>query len=136
MKKLVLAISIVFGLVSVCYAAGPYGEVKTFIERAGNPKSNFASNPTTQARTTIWTPATGKKAVITDIILSTDTAGKFELLSGSTGPSVAGPFYLEANTTKSLNLTTPLEGSQIGYVWRYYTDINGIHSIHLLGYEE
>ena len=57
----------------------------------------------------IWTPPTGKKAVITDMVISTNAVNTVTLKHGST--TFLGPLYFAANGGLSSNLKTPVKGA-------------------------
>ena len=57
----------------------------------------------------VWTPAAGKKAVMTDIVISTNAVNNVTLKHGST--TFLGPLYFAANGGLSSNLKTPIKGA-------------------------
>lgn len=81
---------------------------------------------------TAWAPASGKKVVITDIILSTDSVNDVTLKLA--GEEFLGPLYFAANGGLSSNLKTPVMGNPDETVT--FTTTAGKTSITLIGYEE
>lgn len=70
----------------------------------GGEGSPVATNNATGGMVITDAPASGQKLVITDLILSVDTAMAVTLKEQDTGAVIRGPLYLAANTT--LQLTT------------------------------
>jgi len=88
---------------------------------------------TQQSDTTLWTPAAGKKFVITDIIVSVDTAMRVYLQDDSTK---IWEWHFAANGGCVINLQTPDESADIDNVLSITMDVAGRCSIKVLGWEE
>jgi len=93
-------------------------------------KTGFYS--TQQSDTTLWTPAAGKKFVITDIIVSVDTAMRIYLNDDATK---IWEWHLAANGGCVINLQTPDESAAINNTLSITMDATGKCSIKVLGYE-
>lgn len=87
---------------------------------------------TAQTATTLWDPTGGKKFVITDIIISTDTAMTITLIDQA---AVIYEFYFAANGGCVINLQTPYESTTADNILKYTTSANGKTSISIEGYE-
>ncbi len=81
---------------------------------------------------TVWVPATGKKVVITDMIISTNSVNNVTMKHGST--TFLGPLYFAANGGLSSNLKTPVKGGTDEAVT--ITTTAGNTSVTLSGREE
>jgi len=87
---------------------------------------------TAQTNTTLWDPTGGKKFVITDIIISVDTAMTVTLKDEA---AVIFEFYFAANGGCVINLQTPYESTTADNILKYTTSTNGKTSITIEGYE-
>lgn len=81
----------------------------------------------------VWTPTTGTKFVVTDIILSTDTAMKIELKDGATAEITV---YLGINGGFVTNLKKPWKSTAINNVLTIVGSVAGNIGITVFGYEE
>ena len=79
-----------------------------------------------------WDPAPGKKAVITDAVISTNAANTVTLKLA--GVEFIGPLYFAANGGLSSNLKTPIVGGADENVT--FTTTAGSTTVTLTGYEE
>jgi len=87
---------------------------------------------TQQSDTTLWTPAGSKKFVITDIIVSVDTAMRVYLNDDATK---IYEWHFAANGGCVINLQTPDESAIADNVLSITMDAPGKCSIKVLGYE-
>ena len=92
-----------------------------------------ATYSTAQTDTAIWTPATDKKFVITDICISTDTAMTITLKDGGTQ---IYQWHFAANGGAVLNLQTPYESSAANNSLTITTSTDGNVAITVQGYEK
>ena len=81
---------------------------------------------------TIWTPRSGKKFVITDIIASTDTGLNLTFKDGADTITVV---YLAANSTFVSNFQTPIQSTTEGNSLTVTASGSGNISITVTGYE-
>ena len=94
---------------------------------------DFAASETAQA---IWTPATGKKFVITDIMISCSAAGTITVFDGTDSTTyrvIKG--YFAANGGLTHNYRKPFESAAINNVLKYTTGTGIAGSITVHGYE-
>lgn len=87
---------------------------------------------TAQTDTNLWTPTSGKKFVITDIIISTDTSMTVTLKDDTT---TIRKYYLQANTTIVENLHTPYTSIAADNILKITSSAAGNHYISIQGYE-
>lgn len=80
----------------------------------------------------VWDPATGKKTVITDIVISTNAVNNVTVKHGAT--TALGPLYFAANGGLFGDLETPIKGAVDENIT--ITTTAGNTSITLTGYEE
>lgn len=110
--------------------------IKTDIENSGvgkTPISKHDKQTTAQTDKALWTPSSGKKFVITDIIISVDTAMTVTLKDGG---EEKFEFYLAANGGVVINLKTPYKSTAADNVLTYSSSAAGTVSITVLGWEE
>lgn len=88
---------------------------------------------TQQSDTALWAPASGKKFVITDIIVSVDTTMRVYLNDDATK---IWEWHFAANGGAVINLQTPDESVAIDNVLSITMDAAGKCSIKVLGWEE
>lgn len=88
---------------------------------------------TQQSDQPLWTPATGKKFVITDIIVSVGVAMRVYLQDDA---SKMWEWMFAANGGAVINLETPDESAAVNNVLSITTSAEGRCSIKVLGYEE
>jgi len=87
---------------------------------------------TAQTDTTLWDPTAGKKFVITDISVSTDTAMTIFLEDSATK---IYEWYFAANGGCITNLQTPYQSTTADNNLTYTTSADGKTSISVEGYE-
>jgi len=87
---------------------------------------------TQQTDKALWTPASGKKFALTDLIISVDTAMTVTVKDGT---ATIYEFYLAANGGAVINLKTPYVSSAADNVLKYSTSTAGKISISVEGYE-
>ncbi len=95
---------------------------------------DFTAGQTAQA---VWTPASGKKFVITDMIISLTAAGTITVFDNtdSTANRVAKG-YFTANGGLDHSCSKPFKSSTNDYVLKYTTDLTAAGSLVVWGYEE
>lgn len=94
---------------------------------------DFTASATAQA---VWTPAAGKKFVITDIIISTSAAGYLTLFDGTDNTTLrVAKFYLGANAGACKNYRKPYVSATADNVLKYTTGSVVAGSITVSGYE-
>jgi len=87
---------------------------------------------TSQSFATLWDPTAGKKFVITDIIISVDTAMTVMLSDVTT---LIFQFFFAANGGCVINLQTPYESTAADNILKYTNTVAGNISITVEGYE-
>lgn len=96
----------------------------------------YAMAPTTTF--TIWTPYTGNKVVLTDIIASSSASGTVRILGGYAGgadPAVLVEFIMKGSTVIHLSLETPILVPQTDGIVRAVSGMNGFLGVTLIGTE-
>jgi hypothetical protein len=96
-------------------------------------KLNDIQSADASGTVTVWTPATGKKFRITDLIISVGAALSVTLLDGTT---TIGIIYMAANTVWSHSFQAPLESTTANNAFKIDTSGAGNISVTVLGYEE
>lgn len=87
---------------------------------------------TAQTDTILWNPTAGKKFVVTDIVISVDTAMTVHIEDATTK---IFEFYLAANGGVVMNLQTPYQSILADNDLTYTSSTAGKISIEVLGYE-
>jgi len=101
----------------------------TFIKKT----IDFSASETAQA---IWTPASGKKFVITDIVIATSAGGTitiFDNTNDTTNRIIK--VYLSANSGVTNNYRKPVVSSTADNVLKYTTGTGIAGSLTISGYE-
>ena len=110
------------GRVSTKNRPGPYAPVR-----------KTGDYTTTQTAVALWTPATGKKFVLTDIVVSTATAGGITLLDSAT---IIREYKFIANGGAVENMRTEEPSGAVGNVLKVTTSGNLDCFIVVKGWEE
>ena len=88
---------------------------------------------TQQTNTALWTPATGKRFVLTDIVVSSDAEGTITLLDNTT---VIRKYYLGANGGVVENMMSDEESAAVDSVLKVTTSAAIACYVVVKGYEK
>ena len=152
-KKFLLLVVMILGICSICYAASQSVLINSSTEAPLSTTNNrldinlnkdnttllhktvdFSASETAQA---IWTPATGKKFVITDIIISCSAAGTitvFDNTDNAANRVVKG--YFAANGGLTHPYSKAFVSATANNVLKYTTGSGIAGSLTVWGYEE